>query len=236
MIAKILPSLFTLGNLFLGIIALIFAFNGLWPYAAIMIIIGMLCDGLDGVAARMLNTESEFGKELDSLSDMVTFGVAPAFIMYVAVLQPLGFVGWLVTAVFPACGAVRLARFNVKKRTSGFFVGLPITAAGGILATMALYNDVIASPSVLVLGMLGLAFLMVSSLKYPNFKKVGIPKRMYWLGPLIIVLAGVLAVIFPYDFPRAVFVPLFLYAVWGMTRHVRRHKHDDQPLKSDAHS
>src|SRR5690606_2507156 len=125
---------------FLGIIAILFAFQGHWEYAAIMVIIGMLLDGLDGRVARMLNTQSEFGKELDSLSDVISFGVAPAVIMYVSALKFTGVEGWIVTAIFPICGALRLARFNVNPGEPGYFIGLPITAAGGILATLALYN------------------------------------------------------------------------------------------------
>src|SRR5690606_2033527 len=130
MFVKTLPNMFTVGNLFLGIIAIIFAFHDQWQYAAMMVIIGMFLDGLDGRVARMLNAQSEFGKELDSLSDVVSFGVAPALIMYVAVLHDMGVVGWIITAVFPFCGALRLARFNVEPGLPGFFIGLPITAAG----------------------------------------------------------------------------------------------------------
>ena len=106
MFAKTLPSMFTVGNLFLGIIAIIFAVHDQWQYAAIMVIIGMFLDGLDGRVARMLNAQSEFGKELDSLSDVISFGVAPALIMYVAILQDMGVAGWIITAIFPICGAI----------------------------------------------------------------------------------------------------------------------------------
>ncbi|MFS8581191.1 MAG: CDP-diacylglycerol--serine O-phosphatidyltransferase, partial [Novibacillus thermophilus] len=123
MLAKVLPNVITIGNLFFGLLALKLVHDGLWEFAAITVIAGMLCDGLDGIVARMLKTESAFGKELDSLSDMVTFGVAPAFIMYVAVLHEIGVIGWVVSVVFPVCGALRLARFNVRKGIPGYFVG-----------------------------------------------------------------------------------------------------------------
>ena len=171
MFAKVLPSILTVGNLFLGIMAMILTVQGEWKHGAILIVIGMFLDGLDGRVARMLNTQSEFGKELDSLSDVVSFGVAPALIMYMAVLEPFGAIGWVITAVFPICGALRLARFNVQSGVPGYFIGLPITAAGGVLATMALYSNVVPSPMVLIFGMLFLSYLMVSNIKYPNFKK-----------------------------------------------------------------
>src|SRR5690606_5430494 len=137
MFAKTLPSMFTVGNLFLGIIAIILSVHGEWQYAAIMVIIGMLLDGLDGRVARMLNTQSEFGKELDSLSDVISFGFAPVLVVYVRILQDMGIAGWVITAIFPICGALRLARFKVEPGLPGFFIGLPITAVGGVLATMA---------------------------------------------------------------------------------------------------
>lgn len=170
MITKSLPSFFTVGNLFLGIVSIILAFQGEPEYAAITVIVGMLLDGLDGRVARMLNAQSEFGKELDSLSDIISFGVAPAFIMFVVALDDFGTLGWLVTAIFPICGALRLARFNVQAGTPGYFIGLPITAAGGVLATLALYHEFFPG-YVLVLGMIALSYLMVSTVKYPSFKK-----------------------------------------------------------------
>lgn len=219
MFVKALPNMLTVSNLFLGIVAIIFAFQGdqYVDYAAITVIIGMLMDGLDGRVARMLNAQSEFGKELDSLSDVITFGVAPAFIMYVVTLQNLELIGILITAVFPICGALRLARFNVQAGVPGYFIGLPITAAGGVLATLALYHEVF-NVALLAGSMLLLAFLMVSRVKYPNFKKVGIPKSAYWITPLIIALVVLLALRFPEQFPKVVFLPLAFYALYGIKK------------------
>ena len=221
MINRILPSLFTVGNLFLGIVSIILAFDNNVEYAAIMVIIGMLLDGLDGRIARLLNTQSEFGKELDSLSDVISFGVAPAFIMYVAVLNEMGALGWGVTALFPIAGALRLARFNVKPGVPGYFIGLPITAAGGVLATMTLYHQVFP-PIALPLAMMFLSYLMVSNIKYPNFKKVGIPKTAYYVTPVIILLVVFLAKTYPSQFPKVVFLPLALYALLGVRRAIFR--------------
>jgi len=221
MFVKSLPNMLTVSNLFLGIVAIIFAFQGdhYVDYAAITVIIGMLMDGLDGRVARMLNAQSEFGKELDSLSDVITFGVAPAFIMYVVALQELHLLGILITAIFPICGALRLARFNVQAGVPGYFIGLPITAAGGVLATLALYHEVFAN-ALLAISMLLLAFLMVSKIKYPNFKKVGIPKSAYWMTPVIIAIVVFVAMKFPQQFPKIVFLPLAFYALYGIKKNV----------------
>ncbi|GGE21182.1 CDP-diacylglycerol--serine O-phosphatidyltransferase [Marinithermofilum abyssi] len=233
MFARALPSILTVGNLFLGIVAMILAVQGEWKYGAIMVIIGMFLDGLDGRVARLLNTQSEFGKELDSLSDVISFGVAPALIMYTSLLHEIGPTGWIITAIFPICGALRLARFNVHPGIPGYFIGLPITAAGGVLATMALYSDLVASPVFMVLGMLFLSFLMVSQIKYPNFKKMGIPRSAYWVAPLLIILLGWMAARFPEEFPKIVFIPLALYAFYGVKRSVarRRRENGEEPIE-----
>lgn len=222
MFIKTIPSLFTIGNLFLGIMAILLAVQGApnyIDYAAILVIIAMLLDGLDGRMARMLNAASEFGKELDSLSDIVSFGVAPAVIMYLVVLQELGMLGLLLTALFPICGALRLARFSVTPGIPGFFIGLPITAAGGVLATFALYHEAFP-PLFLPIGMTILALLMISNIKYPNFKKVGLPRATFWITPLIIGMVAILAYRFPGGFSKIVFIPLVLYAAYGMKKSV----------------
>src|ERR1700730_9399252 len=166
MIRNSVPNMFTIGNLFLGIIAIILVFNNNPPLAAMFVIIAMLLDGLDGRVARALNAQSEFGKELDSLSDVISFGVAPAFIMYQAAFQEINpALAWIVTAIFPICGALRLARFNVIDGIPGYFIGLPIPAAGGFLCTLALFAQDL-NPYILLLSTLLLSYLMVSRVKY----------------------------------------------------------------------
>ncbi|AEI46044.1 CDP-diacylglycerol--serine O-phosphatidyltransferase [Paenibacillus mucilaginosus] len=222
MITKSLPNVFTVGNLFLGIIAIIMVFNNKPELAAIMVIVAMLLDGLDGRVARALNAQSEFGKELDSLSDVISFGVAPAFIMYVVAFTEMNAAAaWIVTAVFPICGALRLARFNVVAGTPGYFIGLPIPAAGGVLCTLALFHKEL-NTIVLVLSTLLLSYLMVSTVKYPNFKKVGIPKAAIWITPIVVIIAVVLAVMFPGTLSKMIFVPLLLYALYGLKKNVDR--------------
>lgn len=222
MILKSIPSLLTVGNLFLGVIAIIMVFNERPQMAAMMVLIAMLLDGVDGRVARALNAQSEFGKELDSLSDVISFGVAPAFIMYVVAFQELSpALAWTVTAIFPICGALRLARFNVITSSVGYFIGLPIPAAGGVLATLALFKDDIPT-GVLLASTLLLSFLMVSTVRYPNFKKVGIPRSAVWVVPIIVAVSVALGLLFENQLSKILFVPLLLYALWGLKKNVDR--------------
>lgn len=224
MFTKSIPSLFTVANLFLGIVAIILIFpeNARYDLAAMMVIIAMLMDGVDGRVARALNAQSEFGKELDSLSDVISFGVAPAFIMYSVAFQELSAApAWIITALFPICGALRLARFNVITSHAGYFIGLPIPAAGGVLATLALFHKEI--PVVVLMGStLVLSFLMVSTVKYPNFKKVGIPRNAVWVVPIVVLVSVGLALWLPQHLSKIIFVPLVLYALYGLKKNVDR--------------
>ncbi|MFC5700936.1 CDP-diacylglycerol--serine O-phosphatidyltransferase [Cohnella faecalis] len=224
MITKSIPSLFTVGNLFLGVISIILAFNGQANSAALLVIIAMLLDGLDGRVARALNVQSEFGKELDSLSDVISFGVAPAFIMYQAAFQnqvSSEALAWIVTAIFPTCGALRLARFNVIAGIPGYFIGLPIPAAGGVLATLALFHGEL-NVYLLLISTLALSFLMVSNMKYPNFKKLGLPRAAMWAIPIVVAAAAVLAYLFQEAIPKVILALLLLYAMWGLKKNVER--------------
>lgn len=222
MITKSIPSILTLGNLCLGVISIMLVFNERSGMAAIMIIIAMLLDGVDGRVARALNAQSEFGKELDSLADVISFGVAPAFIMYVVALQDVTpILSYFVTALFPICGALRLARFNVKSSSPGHFIGLPIPAAGGILATVALFKgDVL--PIVFIITSIVLALLMVSNIRYPSFKRIGIPKGALWVIPIIVIVALVIGIMFEEHLSKVFFIPLILYALYGLKKNVRR--------------
>lgn len=242
MIAKSLPSLFTIANLFLGIVSIIFVFNDRPDLAAMMVIAAMLTDGLDGRVARALNVQSDFGKELDSLSDVISFGVAPAFIMYVVAFQDLYVAaGWIVTAIFPICGALRLARFNVvTSSVPGYFIGLPIPAAGGVLCTLALFAEHM-STVILLLSSLLLSFLMISNIKYPNFKKVGVPKAAIWVTPIIVIGAVIIAVQYPGMLSKLILIPLLLYALYGLKKNVsvlarrrRLKKHKITPKNLDV--
>src|SRR5512140_2150148 len=172
----ILPNLFTTGSLFAGFYGIVSGINSDYRTAAIWILVSAVFDGLDGKVARATGTTSKFGVEYDSLADLVAFGVAPGLLMYFWALKPFGRLGWLAAFLFVACGALRLARFNVQVETveSKRFVGLPIPAAASMVSATVLFFihmgwSSFKKPAILVLIYL-LAFLMVSSVKYYSFK------------------------------------------------------------------
>ncbi|MHB8172249.1 MAG: CDP-diacylglycerol--serine O-phosphatidyltransferase [Thermincolia bacterium] len=165
--SKFIPSVFTLANLLLGVLSLVYSLEGEWQMAAVMILGSMVLDAMDGRLARRLDATSAFGKELDSLSDLVSFGVAPAILVYAMNLKTYGIFGLMIALIFTLCGAVRLARFNVLNITD-YFVGMPITAAGAIMALLVLANQklhAIVFPVTMVL----LAYLMVSNIKVKKY-------------------------------------------------------------------
>jgi CDP-diacylglycerol--serine O-phosphatidyltransferase len=177
-----LPNLFTLTSIAFGFYAIITAANAADPAgfkkAAIAIIFGFICDGLDGRVARLTKTQSAFGVQLDSLADVVTFGVAPAVLVYQWSLAQLGMVGLAGAIIFVICGALRLARFNVMterhKGVMKFFTGLPIPSAAGMITAIVLMvtslGDFTLEPlSVLVITAV-LSYLMVSNIRYHTFK------------------------------------------------------------------
>ena len=135
-----LPNLLTFINLSLGIIALLFAFKDELIQASLLVMVAALTDRFDGKVARMLDSTSELGKELDSLSDLISFGVAPIIIAWQISFLPLGILGYLLTVLFPIAGAYRLARYNVTT-FNNVFCGIPITIAGAFLAIVNLYNS-----------------------------------------------------------------------------------------------
>jgi len=195
----ILPNLFTTAGLFLGVYAIIKASHGEFLTAAIAIVVAHLCDGLDGRIARLTNTTSQFGVEYDSLADLVAFGVAPGVLAYRWALEPWGAWGWLAVSLFVACGALRLARFNVQtshveKRT---FIGLPIPAAADMIAATVLIYYFFGGQGatnkhlVLLLLVYGLALLMVSNVRYYSFKDLDLRARMPFyavVGMIILVM------------------------------------------------
>ena len=166
--ARMIPSIFTLANLLFGFFALIWVIEGNFTLAAAMILLSVLMDSLDGKVARRLSVSSDFGKELDSLSDLVSFGVAPAILTYQAILQPqqsllVRYVGLGIAVGFALCGAVRLARFNMLNITT-YFVGVPITFAGGFMALLMFLRNMMPW-YIYPASMMILAFLMVSTFK-----------------------------------------------------------------------
>ena len=132
-----IPSMFTMGNLLLGVFALVLALDQEYIQGGFMVLLAGVMDYFDGKVARKLQVSSEFGKELDSLADLVSFGVAPAILAYALKLSEWGYWGLAISLTFVMCGALRLARFNVTT-FSGSFMGVPITVAGGIVALMVI--------------------------------------------------------------------------------------------------
>ena len=198
----VLPNLFTTASLFSGFFAAVEAIQGNYQLACLAILASLVFDGLDGKVARATNTVSRFGVEYDSLSDLVAFGVAPAILVYMWGLQPLGRLGYLAAFLFVACGALRLARFNVQVEEVGtsHFVGLPIPGAASLVSTMILMWLELKGPAplepwLLVMIVFVLSFLMVSNIPYLSFKELGLAKlkSFNWLvaGLLLFILIAI---------------------------------------------
>lgn len=221
--------MFTLGNLYCGFLSIGFAAYGEYNNAAILILIGMMLDSMDGRLARMLKADSSLGKELDSLADIVTFGVAPSFLVYYTYLNQLGMLGFMVAGLFPLFGAYRLARFNISssKQSLNYFIGVPITAAGGILALLTLFGDSI--PNVITTVVFtGLCFLMVSRIRIPSFKEVPLPKY----GTIVTIFLGcLLFVIYKgtyKQFPYLIYIFTPVYVAYVAYRFVKAKNHRDE--------
>lgn len=168
--ARIIPSMFSLGNLFFGFLAILGTLDGSYKLAAGWIILAVLLDSMDGKVARKLDASSDFGRELDSLCDVVSFGVAPAILTYQVFLEGhLGYLGVFIAAFFALSGAVRLARFNVMN-ISTHFIGVPITFAGGFMSLLILFHNRIPW-FIFPIAMVVLGVLMVSTFKVPKLGK-----------------------------------------------------------------
>ncbi len=193
---SIVPSLFTIGNVFCGYYSIIATLRGRYDYAAIAIGIGYVLDGLDGRIARLTQTSSEFGVQLDSLADVLTFGIAPAMLAFTwglsasegmeGTAKHVHQLGWIATFGFVVCGALRLARFNIQTKkpadsaSKRYFVGLPIPAGAGMIAAVVHFFKepilMIGSALLWCLLILLLAFLMISTVRYPSFKDLDVRK------------------------------------------------------------
>ncbi|MDR2869498.1 MAG: CDP-diacylglycerol--serine O-phosphatidyltransferase [Deferribacteraceae bacterium] len=191
-----LPNLLTLLGMLCGIYSIVLASNNSTERAAIFILFAAIFDALDGKVARLVNGESEFGIQLDSLADLVSFGVAPAFLIFQWQLEQYGRVGIMAMFLFAACGALRLARFNVQTKKIGnlFFVGMPIPGAAGILVSSVLFVYELGLrgweylPYVYLALVVLLAFLMVSTVPYYSFKKLGFLKTKPFNTIVILVV------------------------------------------------
>jgi CDP-diacylglycerol--serine O-phosphatidyltransferase len=227
-VVVVMPSAFTLGNLFFGFWAIVSAFNGNFRWAGWFIVFAGILDLLDGRVARLSNTGTRFGAELDSLVDVISFGVAPALLIYFLDFSNAGRFAWILCYIYVVAVALRLARFNVLsagKPSTGWFTGMPSPSAGMTLAVYYPFSQTDwyrASLSYLdlqheglVVLMLLLAVLMVSNVKYPKFPPIGVRSARGIFGlvvHLVILLGGILA-------PEYFLFPLGLfYMVFGITR------------------
>jgi CDP-diacylglycerol--serine O-phosphatidyltransferase len=224
----VMPSAFTLGNLFFGFWSIVSAFNGNFRWAGWFIVFAAILDMLDGRVARLSNTGSRFGAELDSLVDVISFGVAPALLIYFLDFASAGRFAWILCYIYVTAVALRLARFNVVsagKPSTGWFTGMPSPAAGCTLAVYypfsqtEWYRASLAYLDLqhqgLVVLLLLLALLMVSNVKYPKFPAIGLRSVKGLLGLAVyvaILLGGILA-------PEYFLFPLgLLYMVFGLAR------------------
>jgi CDP-diacylglycerol--serine O-phosphatidyltransferase len=217
----LIPNLLTTGNLFCGFYAMISVFNADYLHAAMAILVAMAFDVLDGKSARLTKTTSRFGVEYDSLADVVSFGVAPALLIYSWALSSYGRIGWVAAFLFLACGTLRLARFNVQVGTveSKHFVGLPIPAAAGVIASLVVMDHHIlrmgaeVKPLLILALIYALAFLMVSTFRYRSFKDFHLRGRK----PFHMLVSAVLVLIVLAAEPQILMFVLFAgYAISGV--------------------
>ena len=200
----LLPNLFTTSALFAGFFAIVAGINGDFTAAAVAIFIAMVLDGLDGRVARMTNTQSAFGAEYDSLSDMLSFGAAPALVAFTWILQDIGKTGWVVAFLYVACAALRLARFNVQIGSvdKKWFIGLPSPSAAALVAasvwTFHSFDAEAFGFKLLMLVIVGAAgVLMVSNIRYYSFKDIDLKGPVPFVVLLAIVLGFVVISVQP---------------------------------------
>ncbi len=216
----LLPSLFTTGNFLLGFLAVVRGLGGRFQQAAVMVFFAAVLDGLDGRIARLTHTESEFGREYDSLADLFTFGAVPALLCYLWGLQTFVRAGWLIPLFFLVATATRLARFNVQVKVvdSRYFVGLPTPAAAGTICSLLFFAHGWADRpwvrALLAGTLLVIGSLMVSTFRYWSFKKLDLRERRSYR--MLLPIAALLLVI-AYDPPAVFLAAAVLYSLSGPT-------------------
>ncbi len=215
----LIPNLLTTGNLFSGLFAILAVYKGHYLAAAVAILVALIFDMLDGKSARWTNSTSQFGVEYDSLADLVAFGVAPGLLIFGWALSVYDMLGPAVMFAFVACGALRLARFNVMTATSEskYFTGLPIPAAASVVATLVIFDREVAlgmagSPVFVLVVTMALAFLMVSTIKYRSFKDLKFSGRAHFDNLVLAILVIMLVIAWP---QVMLFVLFACYAVSG---------------------
>ncbi|MFW6092472.1 MAG: CDP-diacylglycerol--serine O-phosphatidyltransferase [Pseudomonadota bacterium] len=235
----LVPNLITTGALFAGFYAIVAGMNGHFVPAALAILAAMALDTADGRVARLTRTESRFGAEYDSLSDMVAFGVAPALVVFSWSLQPLGKVGWMATFVYMACAALRLARFNTRSELKSF-TGLASPSAAAVIAcTVWIWSDVLgtAAPSTSAAAVMaaltaGVGLLMVSNFEYYSPKALDAKGRVPFIFLVVAVLVFAVLLANP---PRVLLVIFAGYALSGPVMYVwRRRRHHGRSRRASA--
>ncbi|MGA7980699.1 MAG: CDP-diacylglycerol--serine O-phosphatidyltransferase [Chromatiaceae bacterium] len=215
----LLPNLLTTAALFAGFYAVVGAIQGRFEAAAIAVFVGMVLDGLDGRVARLTHTQSDFGAEYDSLSDMVAFGVAPALVAYEWALHGLGKIGWLAAFIYTAGTALRLARFNTQVGVADkrYFQGLPSPSAAAIVAAgvwigadHGIAGSQVSWLAALLTTLVGL--LMVSNFRYHSFKDIDVRGRVSFIAAVVVMLIFAVVFIQP---PIMLFVGFLTYAISG---------------------
>lgn len=215
----LLPNLFTTASLFAAFYSIIASMKGNYEAAVVAIFIGMIADGLDGRIARLTNTQTDFGAQYDSLSDMVTFGVAPSILLYGWILHQFGKIGWVIAFIYTACVALRLARFNTQMETEDkrFFQGLACPPAAAVITSYAwlcqqygLRNGFFLVITGLVT--IGIAALMVSNIRYHSFKELEFRGKVPFLYLLITIILFSAIAAHP---ALVLFVGFLMYALSG---------------------
>ena len=215
-----LPNLLTTGALFSGFYSIVAAMNQNFGSAAIAIFVAMILDGMDGRIARLTNTQSAFGMQYDSLSDMISFGLAPSLVVYQWALFGMGKLGWLAAFVYTACASLRLARFNTQATSidKRYFQGLPSPGAAAVLGGLVWFGtsyglvDGTTIPILCFLITVVTGLLMVSNIRYHSFKEFDLKNRIPFVAFLIIVPVFVLIAIEP---SSILFFLAMIYAISG---------------------
>lgn len=236
----LLPNLLTTAALFAGFYSIVAAMKGHFDKAAIAIFIAMIADGLDGRVARLTNTQSPFGAQYDSLSDMVAFGIAPALVIYSWSLFYLGKLGWLAAFLYAAATALRLARFNTQMSDKNYFQGLPCPSAAGILASIVWMgagygvNGTTIGIPVAIFTIL-IAALMVSTIRYSSFKSIDFKGKVPFFT---VVIAVFIITALAYEPPEMLFAIFLIYiasgpviTLWQLRKMRKQRLHEHKEIK-----
>jgi CDP-diacylglycerol--serine O-phosphatidyltransferase len=222
---NILPSLLTIGNMYCGLLSIVYTMNGDFSLAAWMILLALLFDGSDGHVARLTNSTSKFGAELDSLADVISFGVAPAVLVYRSVLFDFHHIGIAIVTVYAITGALRLARYNVQSAgTVKSFTGLPIPGAGCLIAAFILLKQEYDHPvyyKILALFVVLLAFLMVSTIAYPKQQLFRVRRNRAFQYTFILILLISMVMLWRTLF---IFVFFLLYVTIGPLNYLTKNR------------